>query len=972
MAISYLSSPIKSAPYVLPVNLDLMGKVLNFKETNFKQNASKIQSSIDTIQSTDLIKDEDKQYLTEKINNLTNGLNNLGGVDLGDINIANQLNQITSDVYSDNDLLESITSTQKVRKLQSTYEKMQSDPKLKGSFATQNYAYDMQDVNAWLSNGERTTSGKGYSGASTPTPYSDLDKAAIESAKLVKSNYTKSSVKDGVYIHNVTKEEVNAEDIKSQVRNTLLQNPMYQTQAKINSWYLRPNVTGDEIKTEFTTKINSTLTTLQKDYDSYKKTYDFATPDQQLQMSENLKIKKNNVDSYSKIYKDATAKPSTHYEEQKDAYRTNLYVENMTDHLAASMSYTKFTDEAKADMAQLGLLKMQLEAQEKGLDMVTDVSNPLGYSFVKNANFVPASAKSKSSKAGASTTPDGFNLNEQGQLINNINTDEHTAWTDEKSTEVILKKQDEKQQIFINVLQTLANHNPELVKMLGKDMSIAALSDKYRGLNDPARFEIEDIKDAANNKIMSRAQTEYLTKLYKSYEAVISGGTPELQLTPDILDDFTKIKNLNKEIDTYTDLRNKSMGTRIDRNNAGLIIKNEDGKLELKDKPIIVSKRADGAVYTDENDYYMTEMAKYGVPGLVGAFGNRLNRAAAEVSGVLTDKNILSVYERDGKYFPADGKDHSYTFTSGVKGKPNTGQNLGITVPKEGISKEALQKYMQTPWTTAGSLSNELQELKIFKTPSHYEADRGITDKTLSIKDPKAYDALNKTLNYFNYAFPQGTDAQEKTGVLNRLKIGILKEAELGSSDIRDSKGNTNKLSFGTENITNSYISRIGTSSDDPTKIEAEITMVENKKGGLESRKIYKVLSQTDLASVGISLPPQEIMLDQLAIDINGRTLPEVIRPSISAKDNMLAVPMAIVETKQGSGMYAPQIQIPINGVMTWTTFTGVTDNLNTQDLTGTSPLEAKDLFSKYITALYSQGIKSNQQFYNHILPTKK
>jgi hypothetical protein len=942
-----------------------MGKVLQFKETSFKQNASKIQSQIDQIQSTDLIKEEDKQYLTEKLNNLTNGLNSLGGVDLGDINVANHLNQMTSDVYSDNDLMESITSTQKVRKLQSTYEKMQTDPKLKGSFATQNFSYDMQAVNQWLSNGERTTSGKGYQGTSTPTPYVDLDKAAVESAKLVREDYTKSTVKDGVYIHNVTKAEVSAEDIKSQVRNTLLQNPMYQTQAKINSWYLRPNVTGDELKTEFLGRIDQTVKVLENDYNQYKKTYDLASPDQQIQMAKALEVKKKNLETYQTTYKDANGKPSKHFEDEKDAYRTNLYVENMTDHLASAMSYTKFTDEAKGDMAQIGLIKMQLDAQSKGMMMVTDPSNPLGYSFVKGPDYDKINSKKSKNGTSTSTTADGFNINEQGQPIANINTDDKVKMDDAKVTDIILTKQDEKQTIFMNMLETLANHNPELVKTLGKDMSIASLADKFKGLNNPDRFEIEDLKNASS-KMMTPAQAEYISKLYKSYEAVINGNTPELQLTPDLIDDFTKIHNITREVDFYTTLRNKSMGISTDNLSADVITVAEDGKVKLKEQPLVISKRGDVPYNGSEKDFYAQQITKYGPTGALFAMGSRLNRASAQATGALTDKNILSVYEKDGMLIPADGKDHSYKFVSGIDGKKG-GQEMGINVPKEGIKKEDLLTYMKKEWTTAGDLRNELQDLKIFKSPAQYQANESITNKKLIVKDPNAYKIFDETVNYLNYAFPPDVESQKGEGVLNRLKTGILKEGEMGSTTVRDSRG-AHQFSYGTEDISKSYISRIGTSANDPSKIEAEITMFSSKKGEGESRKIYKELSQTDLASVGISVPDRTYYLDKQMIALNGRTSPEVIRAQVSANDNMLAIPTSIIETKKGSGKYAPQITIPINGKMTPVSLTGLTQNLNTQDLTASSPQEAKELWSKYLTSLYQQrGIKNNQQLYAYL-----
>jgi hypothetical protein len=127
MAVSYLSTPFQSSPYVPPVDLNLMAKVLGYKQEKFDVTAQKIQTQLDTVANADIIKGIDKDYVNNKLNTMVSNLNGMGGVDLADINVGNQISGYAASIYNDDKVISAISSTKKVRSLQASYEKFKSD-----------------------------------------------------------------------------------------------------------------------------------------------------------------------------------------------------------------------------------------------------------------------------------------------------------------------------------------------------------------------------------------------------------------------------------------------------------------------------------------------------------------------------------------------------------------------------------------------------------------------------------------------------------------------------------------------------------------------------------------------------------------------------------------------------------------------------------------------------------------------------
>ncbi len=200
MAVSYKSQTFKNTPYILP-DLNLLAKVLSVKQTQFDQNSQLIQNKVNSMASLDVMRGVDRDYLNEKINNTVKNINDLGGVDVSDYNISNQIDSYASNIYSDQNVLNAVSSTKKARSLMSSYEKMKTDPKLMKYYSEANETIDSEGIQSWMAS---TDLGKGYNGPSSATPYEDYNEDYNKIFKnIIPQQFTKVTTGNG-YIEKET------------------------------------------------------------------------------------------------------------------------------------------------------------------------------------------------------------------------------------------------------------------------------------------------------------------------------------------------------------------------------------------------------------------------------------------------------------------------------------------------------------------------------------------------------------------------------------------------------------------------------------------------------------------------------------------------------------------------------------------------------------------------------------------------
>ena len=188
MSVSYKSQTFKNTPYILP-DLNLLAKVLSVKQGQFDANSQLIQNKVNSMASLDVMRDVDKDYLNEKINNTVKNINDLGGVDLSDYNVSNQIDSYASNIYNDQNVINAVSSTKKARSLMSSYEKMKTDPKMIRYYSDANEYVDNKQLKAWANSTDLTQT---YNGPSSASPYESYDEDYRNVFKnIIPQQYTK-------------------------------------------------------------------------------------------------------------------------------------------------------------------------------------------------------------------------------------------------------------------------------------------------------------------------------------------------------------------------------------------------------------------------------------------------------------------------------------------------------------------------------------------------------------------------------------------------------------------------------------------------------------------------------------------------------------------------------------------------------------------------------------------------------------
>ena len=179
---TYLSQPYQGSEFVSGVPIDLIAKVGMMKQMKYEQNVAAIQGQLDELGNQDIIKDSERNYVSNRLREATDVLNNnFGGVDLSDSTVANQLKRYTSSLTRDPRIYSAIADTRAIRNNISQLNEIKE--KRPQEYAQQNEALFMQNINNYLNGGEGTRyNNQGY------IPYYNYDETYRKIAKEVKDN----------------------------------------------------------------------------------------------------------------------------------------------------------------------------------------------------------------------------------------------------------------------------------------------------------------------------------------------------------------------------------------------------------------------------------------------------------------------------------------------------------------------------------------------------------------------------------------------------------------------------------------------------------------------------------------------------------------------------------------------------------------------------------------------------------------
>lgn len=306
------SLPQSMGQYIQPVNLNLVNAALSSKQQKYDYNVAKIDSLLSEFSSIELIRDEDKKYLADRVNGVLNTVNQAGKLDMASNNLTREITQYIGTAIDENVLTQASNSIRLKTFEQSVAERREKKP---DTYSDINYTYakesaGLQDyLRGEDANGKKVDS----FGSLQYSEYKDVNKRindfTLDLLSKSKDSVIKIPERDANgnptgYMIEKTIRGLSPEQLRTVAESQL--DASYMQQVKINGWYnsggykdtATLNTNLDEISTNYVSNIEANILKLKRDKDNGVADADVDTDIQQLENSK-ASIKKN-IDFYKK------------------------------------------------------------------------------------------------------------------------------------------------------------------------------------------------------------------------------------------------------------------------------------------------------------------------------------------------------------------------------------------------------------------------------------------------------------------------------------------------------------------------------------------------------------------------------------------------------------------------------------------------------------------------------------------------
>lgn len=256
MAVSFVSQTYKPNDYILPVDLQLLGRVNQYKQTQFYNNAANLKQMLGKIKHTDIANEHQRQRLLEGYNQVVNRIREAGPLDFSDMSVVASIEGLGAQIYDDPAIISGISDTRRIRKLQAYREKVKTDPKLA---KYQNAAlewWDNEYINDYISGDINAR----YRGNDTPTlslgKTSELVRKGLEKVKP-DVGVSISPSGDPYFYSKETNSLITGERLQALLETNLDADLLHQM--KIEGAFRNRDLTPEKIGEEITLRHNATV-----------------------------------------------------------------------------------------------------------------------------------------------------------------------------------------------------------------------------------------------------------------------------------------------------------------------------------------------------------------------------------------------------------------------------------------------------------------------------------------------------------------------------------------------------------------------------------------------------------------------------------------------------------------------------------------------------------------------------------------
>jgi len=661
------------------VDVDFMHQVLVKKQEQYDAGYANTQKMFDEVGNIKLLKESDTQYLNDKINQVSDKINNLGNVDYSDSKFTASLNRDVAGIVKDKRVQNAILDKKNYDQLMERYTKLKENPELyKKYYSDYNYMEDMEQVNKYLTDpreGARLS-------INTPTFKVDLEGQIDTKMKdLMKISRQRS---DGTMIY--TNQGLTESELRAKVRGMIRLDPINQKQFSINAkWkYPDPVALVKNIDEGFTNSIKAIENQICEFQAELLQLGANGDENRKAQLKQGVAELSNQltytVDTVRGL-KSNTADPA----KLKEAYEM-MQLENY-----AVNSFPQSTSMKELKYGLLNLANIH-KAQQRGLDYEYDV------------DFLKAQTKEElirmQAKKELGLDADGNSKSNGGIATSDLI--QPTGATAEQA----IPQNENKEGILKNNIAEMRNQNKEqftelvsnmFAEKLGSDSPVLELLETQTKEGVMSKGVFDRIKEtpafkALDNKVKSDLANQYVA-LNKAYTDVLDGKVDDYggwQFTPKTQASMKQIQ-LRSMNATVAENRLKEAQTKAEtelinekyKGNRKAYIADRDKKEELTfipptgtntgGAPIYVSNKAQfNANYNEKMDKHLADVNLY----QERPYTINKDQIGKERYGAIEGK-VGDAMDAVGVYDSYDMTGNTDGYQGLLHGKPVTGKDSG-------------------------------------------------------------------------------------------------------------------------------------------------------------------------------------------------------------------------------------------------------------------------------------------------------
>lgn len=417
---SFTDQPLRFNQHISDIPIDTYAAIGLRKQEEYNRGVDKVQAYLDSISGLNVVRPQDKQYIQNRLNDMTSKVNAIGSSDWSNQAIVKQVGAMAGTIYNDGVVQSAIIGTKKYLKDEQSIE----EAKKNGKWAPENEWILRRQMQRWLQDG---SPGAQYNSGGYK-PYENVTEEIMKAWKDVKPNSKLIQKPNGDFY---AYEIVNGERVGADGRTLI------ETQIK----ELRPDEIRDQINALLTGSQkeqlaitgayngrNLDLTNLHKSIDGhYKQNEEYydsllaeanqqkalsgGNSDKLAQIEEGIasinKKKTELAASKSSLKSDALTNP--------DGVKSSLYYENWLNNISKTLGYTDVSSkivENPAYKAQLEEAKMWLELEKAKMtdDRMRDIAVMRGSGKGKSKTTV-----NEDGSVSIEFAPDSYNVLSQAE-----------------------------------------------------------------------------------------------------------------------------------------------------------------------------------------------------------------------------------------------------------------------------------------------------------------------------------------------------------------------------------------------------------------------------------------------------------------------------------------------------------------------------------------------------------------------------